>query len=200
MFRIVRFASIFDVINSHALICWKFSWLKTTEKRAQLHHWQNARVWVGGKGNGMANKRIKLKKNCEAIRIFIFTGNSTLSRDWTTSEQIHFISENGKSFSYNSSPLFSLFLSLLLLFFPFHFFFCTFSFALANWMYSSCFFANWLRWICNGRPFVGCGRVCVFVSLSVCVHGQTYSYRYLCSVFSAKGQVRSVSIWMMALN
>lgn len=120
----------------------------------------------------------------------------------TTSEQLHFISENGQSFPYNISPLF--FILLLLHFVPCVWIFCTLLHP--HWPIGyvrRAFFADWLRWICNGRS------VCVFVHLynawtvrcdAVYVHGQIFSYRYLCSVFSAKGQVRSVSIWMMALN
>lgn len=153
---LVRFASIFDVINSHALICWTLHDWKQKRENAGFHLGE-VHCTRSNQRNGMANERMKLKKNCEAIRSLIFSCVATLRLvTGSTSVQIHFISKNGKSFSYNISPLFSV---LLLppffssLFSSFHFFLCTFSSDFTNCMYSLCsiFFADWLRWICNGR-------------------------------------------------
>lgn len=167
------------------------------------------------------SKGIKLEKNCEAILIlscnFVRCAEVALE---TTSVQIRFRSENGKSFSYNISPLFSRFLLqlLLLLFLLFIFPFTSFLYLhytsrslLTNWICSSCtrshsvFFLSLSPSLCVRSIFflrasfadwlADDGFVMVYM-----LHGQTFSYRYLCSIFLAKVQVRSVSIWMMALN
>lgn len=159
---------------------------------------------------------IKLEKNCEAILIlccnFVRCAEAALE---TTSV----VFENGKSFSYNISPLFSRFLLLLLLLlfiFPFTSFLYlhyTSRSLLTNWICSSCACSHSVFFLSVSLSPSLCVRSIFFLRASFAdslvddgfvmvymLHGQTFSYRYLCSIFLAKVQVRSVSIWMMALN